>query len=347
MLPHPTPRHRAAGQSAAAPRPRRREPARHLRTGPARAGAITAGIAAVAVLAPSVGLTAATVTGELSPDEAGPLGPVVEALPWQDRATAGTQLAERQDAASRSDAGRTDLTGQDDASAEPDATAEPGDSDASGDPVPSGTPSEEPADAEEPADVEGPADAGQPAGEPAQPAAEAAPAPTQDAPAGTAGAGTTATPSAPASAAPAPASPAPTATPTPAPTETPAPSAPTAEVAAVVALTNAERAAAGCSPLVVDDRLTAAAQLHSEDMLAQDYFDHTSLDGRSPWDRAAAQGYPSPSGENIAKGQRTAEEVVRAWMESPGHRANILNCDSREIGVGYADGVWTQLFGRG
>uniref|UniRef100_UPI001C0C1835 CAP domain-containing protein n=1 Tax=Cellulosimicrobium cellulans TaxID=1710 RepID=UPI001C0C1835 len=161
----------------------------------------------------------------------------------------------------------------------------------------------------------------------------------------------------PASAEPAPASPAPAPAQAPAPTPAPAPapsptapltpSGPSAEVTAVVELTNAERAAAGCAPLVLDARLTAAAQLHSEDMLAQGYFDHTSLDGRSPWDRAKAQGYANPSGENIAKGQRTAEEVVRAWMDSPGHRANILSCDSTEIGVGYAGGVWTQLFGRG
>ncbi|MCF4120388.1 CAP domain-containing protein [Antribacter sp. KLBMP9083] len=121
----------------------------------------------------------------------------------------------------------------------------------------------------------------------------------------------------------------------------------TPEAAAVVELTNAERAAAGCPALTVDERLTAAARLHSEDMVAQGYFDHTSLDGRTPWDRAKAQGYTNPSGENIAAGQPDAEAVVRAWMDSPGHRENILNCDFREIGVGEVDQVWTQLFGWG
>uniref|UniRef100_UPI0013D4B178 CAP domain-containing protein n=1 Tax=Cellulosimicrobium sp. SL-1 TaxID=2699423 RepID=UPI0013D4B178 len=125
------------------------------------------------------------------------------------------------------------------------------------------------------------------------------------------------------------------------------PGAITAEGAAVVELTNAERAAAGCEPLAVDDRLTAAAQLHSEDMDAQGYMDHTSLDGRSPWDRAHAQGYPNPGAENVAKGYRTAQDVVRGWMDSPGHRANILNCGLREIGVGHANGAWTQVFGWG
>ncbi|WP_141390859.1 CAP domain-containing protein, partial [Cellulosimicrobium cellulans] len=147
------------------------------------------------------------------------------------------------------------------------------------------------------------------------------------------------------------ADPAPNVTPAPAPASAaavpPGPGAISAEGAAVVERTNAERAAAGCGPLVVDERLTAAAQLHSEDMLAQGYFDHTSLDGRSPWDRAKAQGYANPGAENIAKGQATAEDVVRAWMDSPGHRANILDCDLREIGVGHADRVWTQLFGWG
>lgn len=335
-MPSPqTPRHRASGSVAAAARPRRREPARHLRTGPARAGAITAGIAAVAVLAPSVGLTAATVTGEVSPEDAGPLGPVVEALPWQDRA-ADRPLAERQrDTASRSDADRADVAQQDAVTPAAGAGTE-ADTAAPEDPG-AGAPSTDPTGA--PADR-----AQQPAAAPAQePTAEAAPAPSAS-PEEPADTPTTAPPASAAPASPAPA-PAPTATPAPAPA--PAPSGPSAEAAAVVELTNAERVAAGCVPLVVDARLTAAAQLHSEDMLAQGYFDHTSLDRRSPWDRAKAQGYANPSGENIAKGQRTAEEVVRAWMDSPGHRANILSCDSREIGVGYAGGVWTQLFGRG
>ncbi|MFC8921060.1 CAP domain-containing protein [Cellulosimicrobium sp. NPDC057127] len=339
-MPSPqTPRHRASGSSAAA-RPRRREPARHLRTGPARAGAITAGIAAVAVLAPSVGLTAATVTGEVSPEDAGPLGPVVEALPWQDDVADQALAARLGDAASRSGAGRADVARQEGTAPAAGAGTEAGDAEP-GDDAPEGAPSSGPTEA--PADQEQPITA--PVEEP-----EAAPAPSASPDRSPDGGTTTPPASAAPSAAPAPA-PAPVATtapaPAPSPTEAPTPSGLSAEVAAVIELTNAERAAAGCAPLVVDARLTAAAQLHSEDMLAQGYFDHTSLDGRSPWDRAEAQGYANPSGENIAKGQRTAEEVVRAWMDSPGHRANILSCDSTEIGVGSAGGVWTQLFGRG
>ena len=75
--------------------------------------------------------------------------------------------------------------------------------------------------------------------------------------------------------------------------------------------------------------------------------DHTSRDGRSPGARAHAQGYPNPGAENVAKGYRTAQDVVRGWMDSPGHRANILDCGLREIGVGHASGAWTQGFGWG
>jgi uncharacterized protein YkwD len=117
----------------------------------------------------------------------------------------------------------------------------------------------------------------------------------------------------------------------------------------VTALVNQERAGAGCGRVRTDERLRRAARGHSRDMAARNYFSHDSLDGRSPWDRAEAAGYPQPIGENIAKGQRTPADVVRAWMNSPGHRRNILNCDAKAIGVGLAfdDGVpvWTQMFG--
>ncbi|HEY8482177.1 MAG TPA: CAP domain-containing protein [Spirillospora sp.] len=120
--------------------------------------------------------------------------------------------------------------------------------------------------------------------------------------------------------------------------------------AAVVSLTNAERAKAGCGPLRVDQRLVTAARRHSADMAAHNYFSHTSRNGDSPWDRMAAAGYHDAGAENIAKGYATAAAVVRGWMNSPGHRANILNCSLRAIGVGRADGpggpYWTQNFGR-
>ena len=120
--------------------------------------------------------------------------------------------------------------------------------------------------------------------------------------------------------------------------------------AEVVRLVNVARADAGCAPLRVDSRLTTAARLHSEDMAAQNYFSHTSLDGRSPWQRMEAQGYTAGSGENIAAGYSTPASVMTAWMNSSGHRANILNCSSKAIGVGIGKGgsygtYWTQDFG--
>ena len=121
----------------------------------------------------------------------------------------------------------------------------------------------------------------------------------------------------------------------------------------VVTLTNAERAKAGCGPLAVNATLTAVAQAHSQDMATNNYFDHNSQDGRTPFDRMTAAGYRySTAAENIAAGQRTPQDVMTAWMNSPGHRANILNCALKQIGVGYATGpssqygvYWTQDFG--
>ena len=139
-----------------------------------------------------------------------------------------------------------------------------------------------------------------------------------------------------------------------APTTTTAPPPPTTVRAAptaadqVVALVNAEREAAGCRALAVSDALTTAAQGHSDDMSANDYFSHTSLDGATASDRAEAAGFRGTAlGENIAAGQRTPQDVMSAWMGSDGHRANILNCGYTVIGVGLnQDGwYWTQMFG--
>ncbi|MEU5703929.1 CAP domain-containing protein [Streptomyces aurantiacus] len=121
--------------------------------------------------------------------------------------------------------------------------------------------------------------------------------------------------------------------------------------AEVVALTNAERAAAGLPPLTEDPLLIRAAQAHSVDMVARAFYSHTSPDGSEPWHRAAAAGSARRTiGENIACGQRSPAEVVRGWMDSPGHRANILKPAFTHIGVGFAGGgsagtYWTQLFG--
>ncbi|MEE1931157.1 CAP domain-containing protein [Streptomyces sp. TRM 70351] len=119
--------------------------------------------------------------------------------------------------------------------------------------------------------------------------------------------------------------------------------------ARVLTLVNQERAAAGCSALRADPGLAALAGDYSRDMAERGFFSHTDPDGRSPWDRAEAAGVSHMGGENIARGQADAEAVMEAWMNSPGHRANILNCDFQTLGVGghFASGGpwWTQNFG--
>ncbi|MFB0618015.1 CAP domain-containing protein [Streptomyces sp. AGS-58] len=137
-----------------------------------------------------------------------------------------------------------------------------------------------------------------------------------------------------------------------APTPTAAPVTVSAEAAAaaeVLKLVNDERAKAGFSPLSANSSLTSLAGVFSDDMAARGFFDHTDPDGRTPWDRAARAGITDLGGENIARGQADAAAVVRAWMDSPGHRANILNPDFKTLGVGVHFGTggpwWTQDFG--
>ncbi|MEU2353084.1 sigma-70 family RNA polymerase sigma factor [Streptomyces misionensis] len=138
--------------------------------------------------------------------------------------------------------------------------------------------------------------------------------------------------------------------PPPARTTAPRPPAPSGTVGQVVALVNQERAKAGCSPLTEDPRLDRAAQAHSDDMAARHFFDHVNPDGADPGQRITAAGYRwSAYGENIAMGQQTPASVMNSWMNSSGHRANILNCSFKNIGVGVHNGTggpwWTQDFG--
>jgi hypothetical protein len=107
-------------------------------------------------------------------------------------------------------------------------------------------------------------------------------------------------------------------------------------------------------PLRLDPRLSAAAHAHASDMLRRTYYDHRSPEGESPRDRALAAGYPRRRSisENIAKGPFTPSEVVDRWMNSSGHRKNILDRGASEMGLGVAFGendngfevVWVQLF---
>ena len=115
----------------------------------------------------------------------------------------------------------------------------------------------------------------------------------------------------------------------------------------VVELTNQERAKYGLKPLAIDYELSRVAREKSRDMAVNNYFDHNSPVYGSPFDMMRSYGINyRTAGENIAKGQRTPQEVVNAWMNSPGHRANILSADFTHIGVGYVSqgNHWTQQF---
>lgn len=103
----------------------------------------------------------------------------------------------------------------------------------------------------------------------------------------------------------------------------------------VISLANTERAKAGCAALRSDARLRSAAQAHADDMSERGYYDHNSPEGRNAGDRITAAGYSwSTWAENIHRGPKTAAQAMREWMESDGHRRNILNCSFKDIGVG-------------
>ncbi|HEY0604071.1 MAG TPA: CAP domain-containing protein [Herpetosiphonaceae bacterium] len=121
----------------------------------------------------------------------------------------------------------------------------------------------------------------------------------------------------------------------------------------VIELTNEHRRAAGCANLTWQPALGAAAQRHAEDMAANNYFSHTSRNGASFGTRIRQAGYRYRlAAENIAAGYQSPEEVVNGWMASPGHRANILNCRLRNVGIGFGENggsaygtYWVQDFG--
>lgn len=121
----------------------------------------------------------------------------------------------------------------------------------------------------------------------------------------------------------------------------------------VIKLTNAERARAGLPALKANWQLSRVARYKSQDMVNKNYFSHQSPTYGSPFKMMESFGLRfMAAGENIAYGQKTPQEVVKTWMSSPGHRANILSSSFTEIGVGVAkksNGVlyWTQMFMRG
>ncbi len=117
--------------------------------------------------------------------------------------------------------------------------------------------------------------------------------------------------------------------------------------AEVVRLVNDARRENGLQPLTASEELSNIARIKSQDMVDQHYFSHTSPTYGTPFQMLTSFGVTYRSaGENIAYGQRTPQEVVSTWMNSPGHRANILNASYTEIGVGYvaSGNYWTQLF---
>jgi len=126
-------------------------------------------------------------------------------------------------------------------------------------------------------------------------------------------------------------------------------SAEAAAEAAVLKLVNEQRAIVGCSPVAANSALTELAENFSTQMATENFFDHTDPSGATPWDRAEKLGITNLGGENIARGQADAAAVMDAWMNSPGHKANILNCDFKTLGVGVHFGTdgpwWTQDFG--
>jgi len=115
----------------------------------------------------------------------------------------------------------------------------------------------------------------------------------------------------------------------------------------VVTLVNQQRAANGLAPLTLSTELSNVARTKSQDMHDNNYFSHTSPTYGSPFDMLTSFGISySSAGENIAMGYATPEAVMNAWMNSPGHRANILNASYTKIGVGYvaSGNYWTQEF---
>lgn len=118
----------------------------------------------------------------------------------------------------------------------------------------------------------------------------------------------------------------------------------------VVELVNQERAKRNLKPLRADDKLSVVARMKSKDMAEKNYFSHDSPTYGSPFDMMKKHGISFKSAaENIAAGQTTAQQVVTGWMNSEGHRENILNPNFDTIGVGYVKGgsnghYWTQLF---
>ncbi|MBI2636404.1 CAP domain-containing protein [Candidatus Peregrinibacteria bacterium] len=122
----------------------------------------------------------------------------------------------------------------------------------------------------------------------------------------------------------------------------------------VLSIVNQERQKRGIATLTRNPILERSAQIHANDMAKRNFFSHIAPDGTDLEDRIRATGYfvkpcncsvSFPYGENIAKGQKNAKDVMSAWMRSSTHRENILNGKFKEFGLGYSGGIWVQNFG--
>lgn len=119
-----------------------------------------------------------------------------------------------------------------------------------------------------------------------------------------------------------------------------------AAVQEMARLVNAHRQARGCPPLAWLQPAADAAQAHSADMARRRYFDHTSPEGRQPWDRLSARGVSFRMvAENIAwTPEQSARQTLQGWIESRGHRENLENCAYTHHGIGLQDAYWTHVF---
>lgn len=124
----------------------------------------------------------------------------------------------------------------------------------------------------------------------------------------------------------------------------------TSQAQEVLKLVNQERQKQGLKALTLNTKLTSIGNMKAKDMADKKYFSHTSPTYGSPFQMLQNYGVTYTSaGENIAAGQRTSQEVMNSWLNSSGHRANILNKDYTQLGVGYYKGgsygtYWVQLF---
>lgn len=123
--------------------------------------------------------------------------------------------------------------------------------------------------------------------------------------------------------------------------------------AQLLQLLNAERQKIGAPPLRISSQLAQAAQRHADDMANNNFLSHEGSDGSTMESRIQETGYAfSAIAENVAGGQPTPESVIQTWLNSSGHRRNMLNPEYTEIGIGYATNsssqythYWTQVFG--